>query len=97
MAQVADCGMPANDARGQDVGAGDTCLTALVALLERVPVLRYVSGVRLAPAGFQRFLTLCANPIPNVDPGQIWNGRLAMVGFVGILVLELFTGRGLLL
>merc|ERR1719326_2406551 len=28
---------------------------------------------------------------------EIWNGRLAMVGFVGILVLELFTGRGLLL
>ena len=79
------------------MGAGDTCLTALVALLERVPVLRYVSGVRLAPAGFQRFLTLYANPIPNLGPGQIWNGRLAMVGFVGILVLELFTGRGLLL
>ena len=38
--------MPAVDARGQDVGAGDTCLTALVALLERVPDARCVSGCR---------------------------------------------------
>lgn len=35
--------MPAVDARGQDVGAGDT---ALVALLERVPGLRGVAGSR---------------------------------------------------
>ena len=46
MARVGDCGMPAVDARGQDVGAGDTCLTALVALLERVPGLRCVAGSR---------------------------------------------------
>ena len=38
--------MPAVDARGQDVGAGHTCLTALVALLERVPDARCVSGCR---------------------------------------------------
>ena len=26
---------------------------------------------------------------------EIWNGRLAMIGFIGLLI-EIFTGKGLL-
>lgn len=27
---------------------------------------------------------------------EIWNGRLAMIGFVAVLVIELTTGQGVL-
>ena len=27
---------------------------------------------------------------------EIWNGRLAMIGFIAAIVVELFTGQGIL-
>lgn len=27
---------------------------------------------------------------------ETWNGRLAMLGFVGVLIVELVTGKGML-
>ncbi|AFZ35880.1 putative CAB/ELIP/HLIP family protein [Stanieria cyanosphaera PCC 7437] len=27
---------------------------------------------------------------------EIWNGRLAMLGFVSVVLIELITGRGIL-
>ena len=42
-------------------------------------------------------------PTPNPEQkmgftrfAEIWNGRLAMIGFIAAIVVEIFTGQGIL-
>ena len=30
------------------------------------------------------------------DSAETWNGRFAMIGFISVVIIELFTSRGLL-
>ena len=30
------------------------------------------------------------------DSAETWNGRFAMIGFIAVIFIELFTGQGLL-